>query len=57
MSKSIFIMGEIGGNDYNQPFFQNQSFINEIKPLVPKVISKIENAIKVSFLSVSPINK
>uniref|UniRef100_A0A0E0GHP5 Esterase n=1 Tax=Oryza nivara TaxID=4536 RepID=A0A0E0GHP5_ORYNI len=47
MSKSMFIMGEIGGNDYNQPFFQNRSFINEIKPLVPKVISKIENAIKV----------
>lgn len=57
MSKSMFIMGEIGGNDYNQPFFQNRSFINEIKPLVPKVISKIENAIKVSFLSVSLINK
>lgn len=40
-------MGEVGGNDYNHPFFQNRSFTNEIKPLVPKVIAKIENAIKV----------
>ncbi|KAF0911940.1 hypothetical protein E2562_012754, partial [Oryza meyeriana var. granulata] len=47
MSKSLFLMGEIGGNDYNQPFFQNRSFATEIKPLVPKVIAKIENAIKV----------
>ncbi|XP_052149846.1 GDSL esterase/lipase At1g28610-like isoform X2 [Oryza glaberrima] len=47
MSKSLFLMGEVGGNDYNHPFFQNRSFTNEIKPLVPKVIAKIENAIKV----------
>ncbi|XP_006651409.1 sinapine esterase-like [Oryza brachyantha] len=47
MSKSLFLMGEVGGNDYNHPFFQNRSFTTEIKPLVPKVIAKIENAIKV----------
>uniref|UniRef100_A0A0D9VUB5 Uncharacterized protein n=1 Tax=Leersia perrieri TaxID=77586 RepID=A0A0D9VUB5_9ORYZ len=47
MSKSLFLMGEVGGNDYNHPFFQNRSFTIEIKPLVPKVIAKIENAIKV----------
>ncbi|KAF8730703.1 hypothetical protein HU200_016563 [Digitaria exilis] len=46
MSNSLFLLGEIGGNDYNHPFFQNRSFSAEIKPLVPKVIAKIENAIK-----------
>uniref|UniRef100_A0A0D9VUB4 SGNH hydrolase-type esterase domain-containing protein n=1 Tax=Leersia perrieri TaxID=77586 RepID=A0A0D9VUB4_9ORYZ len=47
VSKSMVLLGDIGGNDYNQPFFQNRSFASEIKPLVPKVIAKIENAIKV----------
>ncbi|CAN6362713.1 unnamed protein product [Urochloa humidicola] len=47
MSSSLFLMGEIGGNDYNHPFFQNRSFKDEIKPLVPKVVKKIENATKV----------
>ncbi|KAF8730705.1 hypothetical protein HU200_016565 [Digitaria exilis] len=47
MSSSLFLLGEIGGNDYNHPFFQNRSFSTEIKPLVPKVIEKIENATKV----------
>ncbi|KAG2556663.1 hypothetical protein PVAP13_8NG187300 [Panicum virgatum] len=47
MSSSVFLVGEIGGNDYNHPFFQNRSFSAEIKPLVPKVIQKIENATKV----------
>ncbi|XP_052149363.1 GDSL esterase/lipase At1g28570-like [Oryza glaberrima] len=47
MSKSLFLMGEIGGNDYGYLFTQNRSFTKEIKPLVPKVTAKIENAIKV----------
>uniref|UniRef100_A0A0D9VU37 Esterase n=2 Tax=Leersia perrieri TaxID=77586 RepID=A0A0D9VU37_9ORYZ len=47
MSESLFLMGEIGANDYGYLFAQNRSFINEIKPLVPKVTMKIENAIKV----------
>ncbi|CAL4914549.1 unnamed protein product [Urochloa decumbens] len=47
MSRSLFLLGEIGINDYNHPFFQNRSFVNEIRPLVPKVIKKIENATKV----------
>ncbi|KAL6650162.1 hypothetical protein ACP70R_014386 [Stipagrostis hirtigluma subsp. patula] len=46
MKNSMFLMGEIGGNDYNHPFFQNRSFTTVIKPLVPKVIGKIEHAIK-----------
>ncbi|XP_062209253.1 GDSL esterase/lipase At1g31550-like [Phragmites australis] len=47
MSRSLFLMGEIGANDYNYPFFQNRSFTAEIKPLVPKVVQKIESAVKV----------
>ncbi|WVZ57048.1 hypothetical protein U9M48_007489, partial [Paspalum notatum var. saurae] len=47
MSTSLFFLGEIGGNDYNHPFFQNRSFSAEIRPLVPKVIDKIENATRV----------
>ncbi|CAL4931173.1 unnamed protein product [Urochloa decumbens] len=47
MSRSLFLLGEIGINDYNHPFFQNRSFVDEIRPLVPKVIKKIENATKV----------
>uniref|UniRef100_A0A0E0KE25 Uncharacterized protein n=1 Tax=Oryza punctata TaxID=4537 RepID=A0A0E0KE25_ORYPU len=47
MSKSLFLMGEIGANDYGYLFVQNRSFTKEIKPLVPKVTAKIENAIKV----------
>ncbi|KAF8730707.1 hypothetical protein HU200_016567 [Digitaria exilis] len=46
MSSSLFLMGEIGANDYSHSFFQNRSFSAEIKPLVPKVIERIENAIK-----------
>ena len=53
MSTSLFLLGEIGGNDYNHPFFQNRSFADEIRPLVPKVIDKIENATKVSYPSQS----
>ncbi|EAY90125.1 hypothetical protein OsI_11691 [Oryza sativa Indica Group] len=47
MSKSLFLMGDIGGNDYGYLFTKNRSFTKEIKPLVPKVTAKIENAIKV----------
>jgi hypothetical protein len=48
MSSSLFLLGEIGINDYNHPLFQNRSFVDEIRPLMPKVIAKIENATKVS---------
>jgi len=47
MSSSLFLLGEIGINDYNHPFFQNRSFTAQIRPLLPKVVKKIENATKV----------
>ncbi|KAJ4791733.1 GDSL esterase/lipase [Rhynchospora pubera] len=39
-STSLFLMGEIGGNDYNQPFLQNRP-IEEIRTYVPDVIDAI----------------
>lgn len=44
LSKSLFLVGEIGGNDYNNPFFQGRSLI-EIQTFVPKVIRTISSAI------------
>ncbi|XP_023644907.1 GDSL esterase/lipase At1g28650 [Capsella rubella] len=44
LGDSLILMGEIGGNDYNYPFFEGRS-INEIKKLVPLVIKVISSAI------------
>uniref|UniRef100_A0A7N2LR28 GDSL esterase/lipase n=1 Tax=Quercus lobata TaxID=97700 RepID=A0A7N2LR28_QUELO len=41
---SLFLMGEIGGNDYNYPFFLYRS-IEEIQTFVPLVIKAIASAI------------
>ncbi|XP_043703081.1 GDSL esterase/lipase At1g28570-like [Telopea speciosissima] len=42
--RSLFLVGEIGGNDYNYPFFQGIS-VEVIQALVPKVINTISSAI------------
>ncbi|CAN6325125.1 unnamed protein product [Urochloa humidicola] len=48
MSTSLFVVGEIGENDYSYLLLQNRSIDTVIKPLVvPKVAAKIENAVKV----------
>ncbi|CAE5958753.1 unnamed protein product [Arabidopsis arenosa] len=44
LGDSLILMGEIGGNDYNYPFFEGKS-INEIKELVPLIIKAISSAI------------
>ncbi|OVA09186.1 Lipase [Macleaya cordata] len=44
LSKSLFLVGEIGGNDYNHPFFERRS-LAEIQTFVPKVIDAISFAI------------
>lgn len=41
--KSLFLVGEIGGNDYNYPFFVGGS-IKQIKALVPLVVGAVTNA-------------
>ncbi|VVA92906.1 unnamed protein product [Arabis nemorensis] len=44
LGDSLILMGEIGGNDYNYPFFEGKS-INVIKELVPLIIKAISCAI------------
>ncbi|KAI3964556.1 hypothetical protein MKW92_025407 [Papaver armeniacum] len=46
LKTSLIVMGEIGGNDYNFPFFQG-STLEEIRTSVPDVIDAISLAIKV----------
>ncbi|OEL25270.1 GDSL esterase/lipase [Dichanthelium oligosanthes] len=41
MASSLFLVGEIGANDYNHPFFQNRT-LGFVGPLVPRVIRSIE---------------
>lgn len=44
LSKSLFLVGEIGGNDCNGPFFQGWK-LDEILTFVPKIIHKISSTI------------
>ncbi|KAL8154217.1 hypothetical protein V2J09_011977 [Rumex salicifolius] len=42
---TLFMVGEIGGNDYNFPFSVGKS-IESLKPLVPDVVQSISDAVK-----------
>ncbi|CAA7028732.1 unnamed protein product [Microthlaspi erraticum] len=44
LGDSLILMGEIGGNDFNYPFFEGKS-LNDIRELVPLVIKAISSAI------------
>ncbi|KAK7827580.1 gdsl esterase/lipase [Quercus suber] len=44
LKTGLFMVGEIGGNDYNYPFFQGKSS-NVVRDLVPKVVKKIKDAV------------
>ncbi|MCL7022614.1 hypothetical protein MKW94_021273 [Papaver nudicaule] len=46
LKTSLILMGEIGTNDYNHPFFQGRN-LEEIQTSVPKIIKAISSAIKV----------
>lgn len=46
MANSLFLLREIGANDYNHPFFQNKT-LGWVKPLVPRVIRSIGLSIEV----------
>ncbi|KAI3872862.1 hypothetical protein MKX03_029151 [Papaver bracteatum] len=46
LKTSLILMGEIGGNDYNHPFFQGRG-LEEIRTFVPHIINAISSAIKV----------
>ncbi|KAL2899936.1 hypothetical protein RDABS01_025018, partial [Bienertia sinuspersici] len=45
LQKSLVLMGEIGGNDFNGPFGQNKT-IEEVSKLVPGVIQTIKDAVE-----------
>lgn len=49
-SKSLFVVGEFGGNDYNAPLFSGVRF-SEIKTYVPLVTKAIANGVEVAFLN------
>ncbi|KAF9612176.1 hypothetical protein IFM89_038364 [Coptis chinensis] len=44
LSTSLFLVGEIGGNDYNYPFLQGKS-VQELRAIVPHVIDTISSTI------------
>ncbi|KAM7273299.1 hypothetical protein ACFE04_027963 [Oxalis oulophora] len=44
LKSALFMVGEIGGNDYNYPLFQGKS-VKEVKALVPQVVQTIKNAV------------
>ncbi|MED6213020.1 hypothetical protein PIB30_089197, partial [Stylosanthes scabra] len=45
LGKSLFFVGEIGGNDLNHPLFQDKSVDEIIRTYVPKVINEISSTI------------
>lgn len=46
LSKALFILGEIGGNDYDYMLFSNKT-IDYVKSYVPTVIETINTAAEV----------
>jgi len=46
IGNALILMGEIGGNDYNFPFF-NRKPVKEVEELVPFVIASISSTITV----------
>ncbi|XP_074587751.1 GDSL esterase/lipase At5g03980-like isoform X1 [Curcuma longa] len=45
LEHALILMGEIGGNDYNNAFFQGSS-IDSVKSFVPRVVDRIVDAAK-----------
>ena len=49
LEKALFLVGEIGGNDYNAAAFGNKP-MEVLRSLVPDVVQVIMNVVKVSSL-------
>lgn len=45
LQKSLVLMGEIGGNDFNGPFYRGRS-IHEVCKLIPGVVKTIKDAVE-----------
>ena len=48
LKNSLFMVGEIGGNDYNYAPFQGK-IMEEVESMVPDVVRAIKEAVRVSF--------
>ncbi|KAF2317056.1 hypothetical protein GH714_011337 [Hevea brasiliensis] len=48
--RSLFLIGEIGANDYHYAFFQGKS-VNDLKHMVPYVVKAIKDAVTVELLN------
>ena len=48
MNESLFLVGEIGGNDYNLPLLSRVP-IEKIRTFTPSVVAKISSTITVSI--------
>lgn len=48
MNQSVFLVGEIGGNDYNIPLL-SRAPLEKIRTFTPSVVAKISSTITVSF--------
>lgn len=46
LRNALFLVGEIGGNDYNYALFQGKT-IPEVKDMVPQVVQTIKSAVEV----------
>ncbi|KAK6246028.1 hypothetical protein SCA6_009118 [Theobroma cacao] len=44
LKTALFMVGEIGGNDYNYALFQGKTF-DEVRSMIPKVIQAIKDAV------------
>lgn len=51
LKNSLFLVGEIGGNDFNYAFAARKT-LDEIMDMMPDVVQSIMNAVTVSFFSV-----
>ena len=46
LSKSLFVVGEFGGNDYNAALFSGRT-MSDVRGYVPQVVSKIIRGLEV----------
>ncbi|GJN04782.1 hypothetical protein PR202_ga22354 [Eleusine coracana subsp. coracana] len=46
LANALFLVGEIGGNDYNYAFFQGMRSVDSVKSYVPQVINTVMDVTK-----------
>lgn len=50
LQNALFMVGEIGGNDYNYAIFQGKT-MEELRSMVPDVVAAIIDAARVSYIT------